>query len=183
MKDVYEDSEDQFIDDILSNRRNKKINSKKKGNRNELELSKILTKRFNKGFSRSVGSGNRWSQTAYLPKHAQKVFSSDLVVPSEFKFALEVKGGYNGIDLNSIFLRGNSDLNQFLSQAYKDAKRAEKKPLLAWKKDRKPWLVFILTEDLSGGEEFKYKFVYQKWTAVALDDFLKLSDDFFFISA
>jgi Holliday junction resolvase len=181
MGDQYEDSEDQFIDDILSNRQNKKINSKKKGNRSELELAKILTKRFNKGFSRSVGSGNRWSQTAYLPKHAQKVFSSDLVVPSEFKFALEVKGGYNGIDLNSIFLRGNSDLNQFLTQAYKDANRAEKKPLLAWKKNRKPWLVFILTEDLKENE-FKYKFIYQKWTAIALDELLKLPDDFFFTS-
>lgn len=181
MKDQYEESDDQFIDDILSNKMNKKINSKKKGNRSELELAKIFTKRFNKGFSRSVGSGNRWSQTAYLPKHAQKVFSSDLVVPSEFKFSMEVKGGYNGIDLNSIFLRGNSDLNQFLSQAYNDAKRAEKKPLLAWKKDRKPWIVFVLTKDLEE-HDFKYKFIYQKWTGVALDEFLKLNDEFFFTS-
>lgn len=179
MENFYEDSEDQFVDDILSNKQNKKINSKKKGNRNELEFAKILTKRFNKGFSRSVGSGNRWSQTAFLPKHAQKVFSSDLVVPKNFKFCLEVKGGYNGIDLNSIFLRGNSDLDKFLVQAYKDAKRAGKKPLLAWKKDRKPWLVFILNRDAQD-LDFKYKLVYNKWSAVALDEFLKLSDDFFF---
>jgi Holliday junction resolvase len=170
MSSFYEESDDQFVDDILSNRQNKKINSKKKGNRSELEFAKILTKRFNKGFSRSVGSGNRWSQTAFLPKHAQKVFSSDLVVPKNFKFALEVKGGYNGIDLNSIFVRGNSDLDKFLVQAFKDAKRAGKRPLLAWKKDRKPWLVF------------KYMLTYNKWTAVALDDFLKLEDSFFFNS-
>lgn len=179
MNNFYEDSEDQFVDDILSNKQSKKINSKRKGNRNELEFAKILTKRFNKGFSRSVGSGNRWSQTAFLPKHAQKVFSSDLVVPKSFKFALEVKGGYNGIDLNSIFLRGNSDLDKFLIQVFKDAKRAGKKPLLAWKKDRKPWLVFILSKDAEG-LDFKYKLSYNKWTAVALDEFLKLNDDFFF---
>lgn len=178
-KNFYEDSEDQFVDDILSNKESKKINSKRKGNRNELEFAKILTKRFNKGFSRSVGSGNRWSQTAFLPKHAQKVFSSDLVVPKSFKFALEVKGGYNGIDLNSIFLRGNSDLDKFLIQAFKDAKRAGKKPLLAWKKDRKPWLVFILNKDAEG-LDFKYKLIYNKWTVVALEEFLKLNDDFFF---
>lgn len=179
MKNFYEESEDQFVDDILSNKETKKINSKRKGNRNELEFAKILTKRFKRGFSRSVGSGNRWSQTAFLPKHAQKVFSSDLVVPKNFKFALEVKGGYNGIDLNSIFVRGNSDLNKFLIQAYKDAKRADKKPLLAWKKDRKPWLVFILTKDAED-LRFKYKLVYNEWTAVALEDFLKLNDEFFF---
>jgi hypothetical protein len=181
MSNFYEESDDQFVDDILSNRQNKKINSKKKGNRNELEFAKILTKRFNKGFSRSVGSGNRWSQTAFLPKHAQKVFSSDLVVPKNFKFALEVKGGYNGIDLNSIFVRGNSDLDKFLVQAFKDAKRAGKRPLLAWKKDRKPWLVFILSKDAQN-LDFKYMLTYNKWTAVALDDFLKLEDSFFFNS-
>jgi Holliday junction resolvase len=179
MENFYEDSEDQFVDDILSNKQNKKINSKRKGNRNELEFAKILTKRFNKGFSRSVGSGNRWSQTAFLPKHAQKIFSSDLVVPKNFKFTLEVKGGYNGIDLNSIFLRGNSDLDKFLIQCYKDAKRAGKKPLLAWKKDRKPWLIFVLNKDVEG-LDFKYKLIYNKWTAVALEEFLKLTDDFFF---
>lgn len=179
MKNFYEESDDQFVDDILSNKETKKINSKRKGNRNELEFAKILTKRFKRGFSRSVGSGNRWSQTAFLPKHAQKVFSSDLVVPKNFKFALEVKGGYNGIDLNSIFVRGNSDLNKFLIQAYKDAKRADKKPLLAWKKDRKPWLVFILTKDAED-LRFKYKLVYNEWTAVSLEDFLKLNDEFFF---
>lgn len=179
MENFYEDSEDQFVDDILSNKQSKKINSKKKGNRNELELAKLLTKRFNKGFSRSVGSGNRWSQTAFLPKHAQKVFSSDLIVPLNFKFCLEVKGGYNGIDLNSIFTRGNSDLDKFLVQVFKDSKRAEKKPLLAWKKDRKPWLVFVLNKEVEN-LDFKYKLLYNKWAGIALSEFIKLNDSFFF---
>jgi Holliday junction resolvase len=174
-----EEDEDQLIEDILSNRNKKKINSKKKGNRTELELAKILTKRFKKGFSRSVGSGNRWSQTAYLPKHAQDVFSSDLVVPIDFKFSLEVKGGYDGIDLNSIFSRGNSDLNKFLVQAFRDAKRCNKKPMLAWKRARKPWLVFILKRDLKD-YNFTYSLNYNKWVAIALDEFIKLDDSFFF---
>ena len=160
MENYYEDSEDQFIDDILSNKQSKKINSKRKGNRNELDLAKIFTKRFKKGFSRSVGSGNRWSQTAFLPKHAQKVFSSDLVVPLNFKFSLESKGGYDGIDLNSVFLRGNSDLDKFLMQAYKDANKCDKRPLLAWKRSRKPWLVFVLSKDIDEVSlDFKYKLI------------------------
>ena len=181
MENYYEDSEDQFIDDILSNKQSKKINSKRKGNRNELDLAKIFTKRFKKGFSRSVGSGNRWSQTAFLPKHAQKVFSSDLVVPLNFKFSLESKGGYDGIDLNSVFLRGNSDLDKFLMQAYKDAKKCDKRPLLAWKRSRKPWLVFVLSKDIDEVSlDFKYKLIYNTWTALALDEFLKLEDNYFF---
>lgn len=176
-----QEDDDQLIEDILSNRNKKKINSKKKGNRTELELAKILTKRFKQGFSRSVGSGNRWSQTAYLPKHAQDIFSSDLVVPPDFKFSLEVKGGYDGIDLNSIFSRGNSDLNKFLVQAFRDAKRCNKKPMLAWKRSRKPWLVFILKRDLKN-YNFMYSLNYNKWVAVALEEFIKLEDSFFFVS-
>ena len=42
MTNYYEDSDDQFIDDILSNKQNKKINSKRKGNRKELDLAKIF---------------------------------------------------------------------------------------------------------------------------------------------
>jgi hypothetical protein len=173
------EDEDQVVEDILSNRSKRKINSKKKGNRTELELAKILTKRFKKGFSRSVGSGNRWSQTAYLPKHAQDVFSSDLITPIEFKFILEVKGGYDGIDLNSILVRGNSDLNKFLVQAFRDAKRCNKKPLLAWKRSRKPWLIFILKKDLMD-HSFTYSLCYNQWVGVSLDEFIKLDDSFFF---
>ncbi len=79
-----------------------------------LELVKVFNKRFGGGFSRSVGSGNRWGQVAYLPKHAQDVFSGDLIVPKRFKWLLESKGGYPDIDLNSVFVGGNSELNGFL---------------------------------------------------------------------
>jgi len=116
-----------------------------------------------------------------LPKHALDVFSSDLVIPKNFKFSLEVKGGYDGIDLNSIFSRGNSDLNKFLIQAYKDSQRCNKKPLLAWKRSRKPWLVFVLEKDLPD-HNFTYSLNYNKWVAVALEEFLKLEDRYFFES-
>jgi len=182
MEKYQEEDEDQVVEDILSNRSKRKINSKKKGNRTELELAKILTKRFKKGFSRSVGSGNRWSQTAYLPKHAQDVFSSDLITPLEFKFILEVKGGYDGIDLNSILVRGNSDLNKFLIQVFRDSKRCNKKPLMAWKKSRKPWLIFVLKKDLAEHvDKFLYTLNYNQWIAVSLEEFIKLDDNFFFV--
>lgn len=174
-----EEEDEQLIEDILNNRSKKRINSKKKGNRVELEFSKIMNKRFKGGFSRTIGSGNRWGQNVYLPKHALNVYSSDLVVPENFKFSPEVKGGYDGIDLNSIFARGNSDLNKFLVQAYKDAKKCDKKPLLAWKRRRKPWIVFVLKADLEGFN-FTYSVNYNQWIGIDLNEFIKLSDDFFF---
>jgi Holliday junction resolvase len=174
----FEDFEDFVTDeDFLNKKKKKKVNGKKKGNRTELELTKILNKRFGTGFSRSVGSGNRWSQTNHLPKHAQEIFSGDLIVPLGFKFVLESKGGYEDIDINGLFVRGNKELDGFLDQVSRDAKRCDKKPMLCWKKNRKPWLVAILTKDMT--REFKYELRYGKWSILALEELLGLEDEFF----
>lgn len=173
----FEEYEDFLIDENVFEKRNKKINSKKKGNRTELELTKMLNKRFGSGFSRSVGSGNRWSQVT-LPDHAKEIFSGDLVVPKDFKFVLESKGGYEDIDLNSVFIRGNKELDKFLSQVSKDAKRCKKKPMLCWKKKRRPWLCAILTKDLCENN-LNYKLNYRNWTIAALEEILKFEDSFF----
>lgn len=173
----FENMDDFITDGDLLKPRKKKVNGKKKGNRTELELSKVLSARFGVSFTRSVGSGNRWAQ-ANLSEQAKQVFSGDIVVPEGFRFAIESKGGYDGIDINSVFVRGNSELDSFLEQAVSDGKRCGRKPMMCWKKTRKPWLAFILTEHLEG-YEFKYSMKYGKWTAVALDHLLKLEDDFF----
>jgi hypothetical protein len=177
MTHEFEDYDDFVNDDNLLRDKKKKVNGKRKGNRTELELTKILNKRFGtQDFSRSIGSGNRWSQ-AHLPEHAREVFSGDLIVPKNFKFALESKGGYDGIDINSIFLKGSNELDGFLDQALKDAKRCNRKPMMCWKRKRKPWLVGILTQDLK--DEFKYQLKYGKWSILALEELLKLDDEFF----
>lgn len=179
MKHEFEDFDDFISDDIVNKKKiKKKVNGKKKGSRTELDLSKILTERFGQSFSRSVGSGNRWAQVDHLPKHAREVFSGDLVVPKTFKFVIESKGGYDAIDMNSIFMRGNSELDSFLEQATQDSRRCGRKPMMCWKKTRKPWLAFLLTEELAG-HEFKYSIKYGKWTGVALEHLLKLEDSFF----
>ena len=179
MKYDFEEFDDFVSDDIVNKKKPvKKVNGKKKGSRTELDLSKILNERFGTGFSRSVGSGNRWGQVDHLPKHAREVFSGDLVVPKGFLFTIESKGGYDGIDMNSIFVRGNSEIDSFLEQALADSGRCGRKPMMCWKKTRKPWLAFLLTDDLAGNE-FKYSMKYGKWTAVALEHLLKLDDSFF----
>jgi len=174
------DSDDFFIDDLSQEKKKKKkkADGKKKGNRTELELVKILTERFGEGFSRSIGSGNRWGQVSYLPKHASDIFSGDLIVPKNFKWVLESKGGYNNIDLNSVFVCGNSELSGFLDQVSQDSRRCGRKPMLCWKKDRKPWLAFVHTKELAG-RKFTYRLEYGKWSVVDLKTLLKLDDEFF----
>lgn len=173
--------DDFFTDDLLADkkkRKKRKAEGKKRGNRTELELVKMLNKRFGGVFSRSVGSGNRWGQVTYLPKHAQEVFSGDLIVPLGFEWALESKGGYKDIDLNSVFVGGSKELDGFLDQVTKDAERCGRKPMLCWKRDRKPWLAFVPTRELQG-HAFKYRLEYREWSAVALDVLLKLPGEFF----
>lgn len=177
MRHNFEDSDDFIVEDIVHKKKSKKVDGKKKGNRTELDLTKVLNARFGKGFSRSIGSGNRWGQVNHLPKHAKEVFTGDLIVPKGFKFVIESKGGYDAIDMSSVFVRGNSELDNFLDQVSKDSERSGRKPMLCWKKTRKPWLAFVLTTDLQ--EDFKYKMCYGKWTVVALEHLLKLDDEFF----
>ena len=145
------DNDDYVIEDILVPK-SKKKNSASKGKRRERELAGILTKRFKKTFSRSIGSGNRWSQ-----------------------------GGYDDIDLNSAFIGGHREIDEFLDQVTDDSKRCNKKPVVLWKKNRKPWLAILKTNELVG-LSFEYKMDYRDWTIVALDDLLKLEDAFFFES-
>jgi len=175
------DNDDFFTDDLIvtkKKRKKRKADGKKKGNRTELELVKTFNQRFGEHFSRSVGSGNRWGQVTHLPKHAQEVFSGDLIVPKGFKWALESKGGYSDLDLNSIFVVGSKELDGFLDQVTRDANRCGRKPMLCWKRDRKPWLAFVPTKELEG-HSFKFRLEYREWSAVALQELLKLTDDFF----
>lgn len=179
------------IENIFENKKSKKIKSGRKGKRVELDLVKNLNQRFqsvlsknpNWGkFSRSVGSGNRWGQNVHLSRTATNIYSGDIVCPDNFNFVLESKGGYNDIDLCSAFSGGHSGLDEFLKQVEDDSKRCGRKPLLLWKKDRKPRLAFIKTQDLPP-KAFEYCLKYRDWSAVNVDDILSCSDDFFFRDA
>lgn len=63
-----------------------------------MELVKLLTRRFGEGFS-PVESGN-----------------GDLIVPNRFKWVLGSTGRNDGIDLNLVYVSGNSELDGLLDQ-------------------------------------------------------------------
>jgi hypothetical protein len=184
------EEEDAEIEDIFKERP-KKIKSGRKGKRVELDLIKDLNERFGSvlssrpqagRFSRSVGSGNRWGQRVQLSKAASDTYSGDIVCPEGFLFVLESKGGYNDIDLCTAFSGRQAELDSFLKQVSDDSKRCGRMPLLLWKKDRKPRLAFLKSEDLKG-REFAYMLRYGQWTAISMEDLMSLEDDFFFSPA
>lgn len=179
--------EDIDVENILDDKP-KRIKSGRKGKRVELEVVKDLNARFSEilskkpdlgRFSRSVGSGNRWGQNVHLSKAARDTYSGDIVCPETFRFALESKGGYNDIDLCSAFGGGQSELDGFLKQAESDADRCGRKPMLLWKKDRKPRIAFLKTLDLPP-REFTCSMRYRDWTAVPFEELAREDDDFFF---
>ena len=182
--------EDFDVEDIFAEKP-KKIKSGKKGKRVELDLIKNLNARFDKTlssrpkagkFSRSVGSGNRWGQRVHLSKAASDTYSGDIVCPEGFLFVLESKGGYNDIDLCVLFSGSQSELDGFLKQVSDDSKRCGRKPMLIWKKDRKPRLAFLRSEDLSS-RPFSCSLKYGEWTALSYDELITLEDDFFFTAS
>lgn len=182
--------DDQEVEDIFD-KKPKKIKSGKKGKRVELEIIKNLNERFGEilrsrpssgTFSRSVGSGNRWGQRVQLSKAASDTYSGDIVCPEGFLFVLESKGGYNDIDLCTAFSGRQADLDAFLKQVSDDSVRCGRKPMLLWKKDRKPRLAFLKSTDLEG-RSFACMMVYGEWTAVLCDSLLRLPDSFFFSEA
>jgi hypothetical protein len=180
------------VDDILGNAdKKKKIKSGQKGKRHERDLCKVLTARFQEVlgqnpswglFSRSVGSGNRWGQGVYLSKSATNTFSGDIACPDNFKFVVESKGGYNDVDLCCAFAGGCKQVDDFLAQVSDDAQRSGRKPILIWRKDRKPRLAFLKTGEVSPEVEAKFGYLmrYRDWTAYNLEDILTLPDEFFF---
>lgn len=172
------------IDNIFENfeHKKKKVNGKKKGNRVELELCKKLTSFFNSTFSRSIGSGNRWSQVSNMPSHAKQTLTGDICVPENFKWVIECKGGYDDdVDFSSVLDNGCSRIDEFIKQSKHDAETSGRLPIIMWKRSRKPWVAIIRQDDL---EDFDFKFymIYKDWIILSLDSILKTTEKEFWFN-
>ena len=144
----------------------KKINSKGKGNRAELELAKLLTRKFGAPFARvGVSSGARPKQVK-LDGQATETFTGDLIVPEGFRFSVECKAVNKDVDL----LAESALLDKFLHQAATDAESIGKIPLLCWKRNRKGWIVAVPTWAYRQyGERPLYYVKYTGWIIAKLD--------------
>ena len=169
--------DEQFIDDILENgKKKKKVNGKSKGNRTELILCKMLTKHFGKEFSRAPGSGARTSQVAFLPEHAKKTLTGDICVPEGFQWVIECKGGYESdMHLENILNgdEGLSRLDEFIEQVLKDSEYCGRKPIILWKRNRKPWIAMYREFDLPSVCLNNWMCYKSEWRIVNFEDMLQ----------
>ena len=157
----------------------KRINSKRKGNRAELELAKILTEHFGVPFARvGVASGARVKNTT-LPENAIGVMTGDLIPPPGFRFSIESKSEKVDIDL----LATSVLFDKWLTQATNDASSISKIPMLCWKRYRKGWIVAIPSKTFKNGNlpphYTSYGFgVWQwDWIVCRLDALLEANED------
>jgi|LSQX01.3.fsa_nt_gb Holliday junction resolvase len=167
--------DDLQIENILDNhKKKKKVDGKAKGDRTELNLCKLLTKFFKVEFSKALGSGSRWSQVGHLPEHAKKTLTGDICVPEGFQWVMECKGGYeNDLDLNRVCDGPIAILEEFIEQVSRDAEYSGRKPIICWKRNRKPWLAIVLHKDLVKHEDkFEYLVCYREWRIVKFEDLL-----------
>lgn len=172
-----------------------RINSKKKGNRGEQELVKMLCERFGDGeFKRTPSSGaytgglNR-EKSENLPWEAKITLASDIITPSNFRFIIEHKF-YESINFWDL-LSDKPQWTDWIDQAEGDAKFVKKEPLIIIKYNRHDRLALIssiyLFDELKRlGRKIEPMLTWwprQKdkgYSIVFLKDLLALSDDFWF---
>ena len=161
----------------------KRINSKRKGNAAELELAKILTKRFDLPFARvGVSSGARPKQVK-LDGKATETLTGDLIVPDNFRFSVECKA----VNVNVDLLAPSALLDKFLDQAAFDAATIGKLPLLCWKRNHKGWIAAVPINEIesSGTDGSRIPIPYYSryignnasWLICRLDALLMIDSD------
>lgn len=159
-----------------------KIQSKKKGNRNELEFAKLFSKRFNETFKRVPMSGG-WATSNNLQnirEDAVQFFTGDLICPPNFRFCVEIKSraNFNFWDM----LSGNetNEFNSWITQVELETKISNKVPLIIIKvNNRKPFVVFR-NPDFKLNVDYSNDIKYKGYIVMELEKFLNFDNEFFF---
>jgi len=179
------DIEEEFLTQVVPDkqRTKKRSNSKKKGNRGEYDLVKILKERFpDKIWSRTFGSGAytgglNANHSKLLTEEQKLLFVSDIRCPKEFRFSIEHKF-YEKIDFYDLFNK-SSNLFSWYEQADTDAKLLNKSPLLIVKTNKHKRIVFVKLD--VAPRNLKPVFVHENRCCYWLEDFLTLPDEYFFL--
>lgn len=152
----------------------KRIHSKRKGNKFERDICKLLNERFDtKEFERSPNSG-AYASTHNLPEYLK--LYGDLITPINFKYTIECKKGYNNISFYNFLRYDSPDFWNLVKQSEKDSNQSGKPLLLIIKQDRKPALAVIKEDiDLPNMRLKKESTCYYMYF---LDDLIGLPDEF-----
>ena len=160
-----------------------KINSKKKGNRGELECVKLLTEVIGEGFARVPSSG-AWAggqnreRREDMSIEQKLTLVADIMTPPSFKFVLEHKN-YESIDFWDLFNEG-SKLNEWTEQVSGDAEFVGKHPMLIMKFNRHKRIV-MTRFDFDGMYRFRwYDNKEREWYCSWFEDTLKVDKESWF---
>lgn len=175
------------------------INSKKKGNRGELELVHILEDKFGQGRFKRTPSSGAWTGgknregCENLPWEAKITLVSDLITPADFNFVIEHKF-YADVSFWELFSE-KSNWVCWLNQVEQDADFVNKSPLLVIKYNRHDRIALVSFADLVKYAMGKEKespdlakhlhslaktFVWHGYSVVPFAELLKLPQDFWF---
>lgn len=166
--------------DLTPLKRKKKTNSKRKGNKYENDVCKLLNQHFNtKDFCRTPGSG-AYATTHHIPDYL-KIYG-DLITPQGFRYVIDTKKGYNDLDFFSM-INQNSTLWDFIEQCERDSKASKKDFLLIYKQDNKAALAIVKKENINTKEKY---LLFSSQTSLTygvqtLLDFLKQDIKLFYI--
>ena len=151
-----------------------------KGNAAELELAKILTKRFDVPFARVGASSGARVKNTKLPSNAVSVMAGDIIIPDGFRFGtFEVKSRKHAINYRA----QNKTLDDIIDQAENDAVLAGKPPLVCIKTNRLGWDVLIPVDVFDHGARLGDYFVrYGSYLVYRLDVLLDSTHDHFWFS-
>jgi len=165
--------------DITPLKKKKRVNSRKKGNRFENKVAKILNERFETDeFCRSPGSG-AFATTHKLPKYL-KVYG-DLITPESFIYIIECKKGYNDLQLSDL-LNSKSILRSMIAQASRDSEKSSRKFILVIGQDRRDPMAITNDVDLPvKGCHLKGNIGSQDILVTKLEELLRL-DNIHFLS-
>lgn len=123
-----------LYDDIFGGGGKSKINSKRKGDRNEREVAKLLTKWTGQKFIRTPSSGGIATRLGSMSVNA--AFCGDVSCVDqnfEFHFTVETKH-YKSLALSKE-LRSNSKVYSIYQQAKRDAEAAGRLPMIMLRKN------------------------------------------------
>jgi hypothetical protein len=154
----------------------KRINSKRKGSRVELEFAKIFSNRFNLEFKRVPFSG-AWGTSnkgQNIREDAMEILSGDILCPKGFKFSIECKAreGFNFWDMLNNDTQ-HLEIDDWIVQAENDAEISNKEPLIIIKiNKRNPFVLFPK-------KLHETNMTYGKYSVMRFDYFLKIDDEFF----
>lgn len=168
------------------------VNSKRKGNTFERTIANLLSERFKdflgveQGFMRKPDSG-----AFFGGKNASRTEThliefqtfGDILCPKQFLWAIEAKHYKTPLTLSAILDQKSKQLDDWISQAERDAANAGRQPLLIIKFNNcAPFVLVDVNKVAARGVRgySGFRFIYKAYGACRLDLFLSGADDTYF---